>query len=48
MDMFRPRERMPYQLDVLARLARGAPGYELVYDDLEAGAAAIFAVMERL
>ena len=47
MDMFRPRERVPAQLEVLARLARGALAYDLVYSDLEDASSAIVDLLER-
>ena len=47
LDMFRPRQRIPWQLEVLARLAAGSLAYDLVYGDLDDATEAIVELLER-
>jgi hypothetical protein len=47
LDMFRPRDRLAWQIQVLGRLAEQAMVYELSYDDLDDATARIRDLLER-
>ena len=47
LDMFRPRERLAWQIEVLGRLAEQALAYDLVYDHLDEATGAIIELLDR-
>ncbi len=47
LDMFRPRERLAHQIQVLGRLAERTMVYELTYDDLDEAAAGVRDLLEQ-